>query len=113
MKASEMGAGHTGPRGPAAAATVFGIPVGGFGLLSSLLLGIGAGFLVFFAATFLAIMALLLYSSFTHHAVNYADSYLYVGGPLGALVLVAATGLMLWQWIAGRLRGEPRRAGRE
>jgi hypothetical protein len=73
-----------------AGGTVFGFPLEGFGLFTSLLLAFAAAFFTFFATTCIAIFALLAWNLIGHHKVNYADSYLYVGFPAGVLVLVVA-----------------------
>jgi len=70
--------------------TFLGFPLAGFGLFTSLLLAVAAGFFTFFATTTIAIFALLGWNLLGHHAVNYADSYLWVGLPAGVLVLLVA-----------------------
>jgi len=60
---------------------VFGFPLRGFGLFTSLLLAFAAAYFTFFASTTVAIFALLGWNLFGHHAVSYADSYRYVGFP--------------------------------
>jgi hypothetical protein len=84
--------------------TVLGFPLEGFGLFTSLLLSFAAAFFTFFATTFIAIFALLGWNLFGHHAVNYADSYLYVGFPAGALVLLVALPVFGTLWARARLR---------
>jgi hypothetical protein len=84
--------------------TFLGFPVQGFGLLASLLLSFAAGFIAFFGSTGITIFLLLAWNLGGRHAVNYADSYLYVGAPLGLLVLVAALGLFLSLWARARFR---------
>ncbi|HET6205459.1 MAG TPA: hypothetical protein VFD98_01535 [Terracidiphilus sp.] len=79
-----------------------GMPLRGFGLLASLLLAFAAGFIAFFGSTAIAIFVLLAWNLGGRHAVDYADSYLYVGVPLGLLVLVAALGLFLTLWARAR-----------
>ena len=39
-----------------------------------------------------------------HHAVSYADSYLYVGFPAGVLVLVVALPVFGVLWVRAKLR---------
>jgi hypothetical protein len=39
-----------------------------------------------------------------HHAVNYADSYLYVGFPAGVLVLIVALPVFGGLWLRAKLR---------
>ena len=70
--------------------TVFGFPLKGFSLFQSMLLSLAAAFFTFFATTTLAIFSLLAWNLIGHHTVNYADSYRYVGLPLGLIVLAVA-----------------------
>jgi hypothetical protein len=90
---------------PSGAPTVLGFPLKGFGLFSGLLLAFAAAFFTFFAATTLAIFALLVWNLSGHHAVNYADSYRLVGFPAGVLVLIVALPFFFVLWIRGKLRG--------
>ena len=53
---------------------IFGFPLRGFGLLSSLLLAFASAFLAFFATTCISIFALLVWNLGGHHSVDYADS---------------------------------------
>jgi hypothetical protein len=84
---------------------VLGFPLAGFGLFQSLLLAVAAGFFTFFATTCVAIFALLGWNLIGHHAVNYADSYLWVGFPAGVLVLVVALPVFGVLWVRAKLRG--------
>ena len=90
-------AGHTGGR-------FLGIPMGGFGLLTSLLLVLATGFFTFFLTTFLAIIALLFWNGLGGHSVNYADTYLYAGLPAGLIALVLAFFVLGALWIRSKLR---------
>lgn len=83
--------------------TVLGFPLKGFGLLTSLLLSFAAAFFTFFATTCIAIFSLLAWNLIGHHAVNYADSYLYVGFPAGMLVLTAALPVFGTLWVRAKL----------
>ena len=83
---------------------VFGFPLKGFGLFTSLLLAIAAAFFTFFATTTIAIFALLAWNILGHHAVSYADSYRYVGFPAGLAVLVVALPVFAVLWVRARLR---------
>jgi hypothetical protein len=87
-----------------AGGTVFGFPLKGFGFFTSLLLAFAAAFFTFFATTCIAIFSLLAWNLIGHHAVNYADSYLYVGFPAGLLVLVVALPLFGVLWVRAKLR---------
>jgi hypothetical protein len=83
--------------------TVLGFPLRGFGFFTSLLLAFAAAFFTFFATTTLAIFALLAWNLFGHHAVNYADSYRYVGFPAGVLVLVVALPVFAFLWVRAKV----------
>lgn len=79
-------------------ARILGFPVEGFSLFQGLLLAAAAAFFTFFAATCIAIFALLAWNVAGGHAVNYADSYRYVGLPAGVLVLVLALPFFAVLW---------------
>jgi len=79
-------------------------PLGGFGLLQSLLLAAAAGFFIFFLATALSIFALLAWNLVGHHAVNYAVSYRYVGFPAGVSALALAWAYFIVSWARGKLK---------
>ena len=83
--------------------TVPGFPLRGFGLFTSLLLAFAAAFFTFFASTAVAIFALLAWNLIGHHAVNYADSYRYVGFPAFVLVLAVALPLFAVLWVRAKL----------
>ena len=84
---------------------MLGFPLEGFGLFQSLLLAFAAAFFTFFATTCVAIFALLGWNLIGHHAVSYADSYLYVGFPAGVVVLVVALPVFGVLWVRAKLRG--------
>lgn len=84
--------------------TLLGFPLEGFGLFTSLLLSFASAFFVFFASTCLAIFSLLGWNLLGHHAVNYADSYLYVGFPAGVLMLIIALPVFGAFWVRAKLR---------
>lgn len=86
-------------------ARVFGIPLGGFGLFSSLLLSFSLGFASFFLATFLAIFALLFYNEGGHHNVDFADTYKFIGLPFGLLVLTVSLVFFGSLWIRRKISG--------
>jgi hypothetical protein len=77
---------------------LLGIPMGDLGWFQSLLIGVATGFAAFFATTFFAIFALLIYSSVTHRAVDYAVAYRRAGFPVGVAVLVLALAYLGVQW---------------
>jgi hypothetical protein len=82
-----------------------GLPLKGFGLLTSLLLAFAAAFFTFFASTAIAIFSLLGWNLIGHHAVNYANSYLWVGLPAGLLVLAVALPVFAVLWVRAKIRG--------
>jgi hypothetical protein len=86
-----------------AGGTIFGFPLKGFGFFTSLMLAFAAAFFTFFASTTVAIFALLVWNLLGHHAVNYADTYLFVGFPAGVLVLLVALPLFAVLWIRAKL----------
>jgi hypothetical protein len=86
-------------------ARVFGFPLEGFGLFTSLLLSFAAAFFTFFATTCISIFALLAWNVIGGHKVDFADTYLYVGLPAGVLVLLVALPLFGTLWVRAKLRG--------
>jgi len=81
---------------------IFGFPLRGFGLFTSLLLSLAAAFFAFFASTCIAIFSLLVWNLGGRHSVNYADSYWYVGFPAGLIVLVIAVPFFLTLWVRAK-----------
>ncbi len=65
---------------------VFGIPLGDFGLFTSLLMAFTVAFLSFFLFTFLGIIGISIYNGMGHQ-VDLADSYKYISLPAGCVVL--------------------------
>ncbi len=80
-----------------------GFPLQGFGLFTSLLLALAAAFFTFFATTTIAIFALLAWKAFGGHAIDFADSYRYVGFPAGLVVLIVALPVFGTLWIRAKL----------
>jgi hypothetical protein len=83
---------------------VFGFPLEGFGLFTSLLLSFASAFFTFFASTCIAIFSLLGWNVLGHHSVNYADSYLFIGFPAGVLVLLIALPVFGTLWVRATIR---------
>ena len=73
---------------------LLGVPLGDLGWFQSLLMGFALGFAVFFLATFVSILALLVYSTAGHHAVDFSWSYKRVGLPAGLVAGVLALGFL-------------------
>jgi hypothetical protein len=82
---------------------IFGFPLSGFGLFTSLLVSFASAFLAFFGSTCLAIFFLLAWNLGGHHAVDYADSYRYVGFPAGVVVLLIALPFFATLWIRAKI----------
>lgn len=89
---------------PELTGTILGFPLKGFSLFQSALLSLASAFFTFFATTGLAIFGLLVWNQLGGHSVNYADSYLYVGLPLGVLVLVIAVPFFGTLWLRAKMR---------
>ncbi len=87
---------YTGPR-------LLGAPVGDFSVLQTLLMTGATAVASFFAATFLAIMAILVLTQFTHRHIDFAIAYRWVGLPVGLLMLVV-TAIYLGSLLIRRLR---------
>jgi hypothetical protein len=83
---------------------LFGVPMGDLGWFTSLLMSLASGFAAFFAGTFFAIVGLLVYTSVTGKAVDFALTYRRVGLPVGVVVLVVALAYMGTLWVRRQLR---------
>ena len=76
--------------------TIFKIPIGRLGLLSSLLVGGVCGFLVFFVTFFLAIIGVAIYDSATGTSMlNLNISYLYIAAPVGIFAMLVSMTYLL------------------
>jgi hypothetical protein len=85
----------------------FGLPLGDLGWFSSLLMGVAAGFGAFFATTFVAIMSLLAYVTFSHHpmgSVDFALTYRRVGFPVGVTVMTLSLAYLGTLWARRKIR---------
>jgi hypothetical protein len=90
---------------PPAEGRFFGIPLGDFGLFTSLLMALAVGFLSFFLFTFLAIVGIMIYNGMGHR-VDYAESYKYISFPAGCVVLVISLVFFGRLWLRRKfLRG--------
>lgn len=81
---------------------IFGFPLRGFGLFTSLLLSFASAFFAFFSSTCVAIFSLLAWNLGGHHSVDYADSYRDVGFPAGIIVLALALPFFLVLWVRSK-----------
>ncbi len=89
---------YTGPR-------FLGAPVGDFSVFQTLLISAALGVASFFAATFCAIMTILVLTQAGHMKIDFAIAYKYVGLPVGILMLVA-TSIYLGTLLVMRLRNQ-------
>ena len=94
--------------GTRAPGTLFGVRLGELGWFQSLLMGLATGFTAFFLATFLAIITLLFYTGSTHHAVDFAITYKWIGFPVGVLVAVLALSYLGYLWVHRIVTGRKR-----
>lgn len=78
--------------------------MGDLGWFASLLMGTAAGFAAFFAATFFAIVGILIYNSAGRHPIDFSISYKWIGLPVGVVVLVLALGFLGTLWVRRQLR---------
>jgi hypothetical protein len=77
---------------------LFGIPLGDFGLFTTLIMSIAVGFAAFFAATFCAIIALLFYKAAAGHTPDFTVTYKWVGLPVGIFVLLLTLAYLGTLW---------------
>ena len=91
---------------PARKRNLFGIPLEELGWFACLLMSFAAGFLTFFATCFVAIFTILAYNSITGRALDFADSYKYIGLPAGLLVLIFSLCYLGFLWSRRMLRSK-------
>lgn len=96
---------HSAQIGAHAGGTIFGFPLRGFGLFSSLLLTVASALFTFCATTMIAIFALLVYRANGHASVDMAISYRDIGFPAGLVVLAIALPFFLTLWVRAKIRG--------
>lgn len=82
---------------------IFGFPLRGFGLFSSLLLSFASALLTFCVVTMVAIFALLIYRQDGHPDVDMAISYRDIGFPASVVVLVIALPFFLALWVRAKI----------
>jgi hypothetical protein len=102
--AQPLHASTTADSRPSASGSLFGIPLGELGWFGSLLIGVASGFMAFFAATFCAIIVILIYNSAAHSNIDFALSYRRIGFPIGVVVMVSALGYLGTLWVRRMLR---------
>ena len=86
--------------------TIFKIPIGRLGLLSSLLMGGACGFIVFFVTFFLAIVGMTIYDAATGTSMLNLDiSYRYIAAPVGLLAMAISLAYLLTVWVRRKISG--------
>jgi tetrahydromethanopterin S-methyltransferase subunit F len=81
-----------------AAGYLFGAPVKDLGWIASLIMGLAAGFVAFFAATFVGIAFIMFWNAAGHHA-DYTISYRLMGLPAGLLVALVSLAYLGRLWV--------------
>lgn len=82
---------------------LFGVPVRDLGWFATIIMGLATGMAAFFAATFFAIMGILIWNT-AGHSVNFAWSYSRFGFWVGIAVMFAALAYLGTQWVRRQLR---------
>jgi hypothetical protein len=103
MTQTSPAATHPNPK-TFAAGYLFGVPLGDLGWFASLLMGVGVGFMAFFASTFCAIVFILIDNTALHGTIDFALSYRRVGLPAGVIVMTVALGYLGTLWFKRILR---------
>ena len=86
--------------------TIFKIPIGKLGLLTSLLMGGACGFIVFFVTFFLSIVGMMIYDAATRTSMLNLDiSYRYVAAPVGLLAMAISVAYLLSVWFRRKMSG--------
>ena len=85
------------------AGKIFGFPLRGFGLFSSLLLSFASAIFTFCVTTMVAIFSLLVWRMAGHAGVDFAMSYRNVGLPAALVVLALALPFFLTLWVRAKL----------
>ncbi len=93
------------PANSPAPATLFGVPIGNFGLFASTLIAVALGFIAFFGTTFVSIFGLMLYNAVGRHQVTLADSYKYIALPVGIGVLAVSFVVLMGIWVRRKVTG--------
>jgi TRAP-type C4-dicarboxylate transport system permease small subunit len=86
--------------------TIFQIPIGKLGLLSSLLMGGACGFIAFFVTFFLAIVGVTIYDAATKTSMLNLDiSYRYIAAPVGLVAMAISLAYLLTVWVRRKMSG--------
>ncbi len=96
---------HSAQNVPLSGGTIFGFPLRGFGLFSSLLLTLASALLTFCITTMVSIFALLIYRANGHASVDMAISYRDIGLPASLIVLAIALPFFLTLWVRAKIQG--------
>lgn len=83
---------------------LLGIPLGELGWFQTLLMSFATGFAAFFATTFVAIIAMLVYLMATGKRPDFALTYKFAGLPMGLLALVLTLGYLGTLWARRKMR---------
>lgn len=83
---------------------MLGIPLGELGIFATLLMSFAAGFVAFFATTFVAILAMLVYMTASGKTPDFSYTYKHFGLPVGMVVLALALGYLGTLWAKRKLR---------
>jgi hypothetical protein len=98
------------PQRPPADTSLWGLPIGNFGLFASALIAAALGLGGFCLSCFVSILGILLWNSTGHPPINYADSYLYIALPVGIATLCVSSAVLLALWIRRQFRNQPARS---
>ncbi len=82
----------------------FGVPLGEFGLVTSIVMAIAVACMTFFLVTFLAIVGITIYNAMGHN-MNYADSYKFISFPAGCVMMVVSLTFFGSLWLHRKLSG--------
>ena len=94
---------HSAHLASAQGGRIFGFPLRGFGLFSSLLLSFASALFTFCVTTMVAIFTLLIYRMNGHPAVDMAISYRDIGFPASLVVLAIAMPFFLILWVRAKI----------
>ncbi len=78
---------------------VFGVPIGKLGLLTSTMIGVACGLLVFFVAFFFAIVGMVIYDASTRTSMaNLNLAYRDIAAPIGLLAMLVCLTYLVAGW---------------
>lgn len=85
--------------------SLFGVPIGDFGLFATALISLALGFIAFFGATFLSIFGLMIYNAGGSHHVSLDTSYKFIALPTGIFVLIVSFAALFVIWLRRKFSG--------